>query len=551
MLNVTQRVCLVLTLAYSSAACQIVTGLDELEADGLGVAADGGGSAGAAKSMPQVSTRAGAGAGGGTSEHVRPMVPAVDGGDAGALPPQGGSPASVPPRVRDEDAGMIEVCSTRISYGSAWIRSSGHAESWDDVDGVVTWDGKCEIDASGNSVAQLSNGWRPFFAGPNSCVISLDVRGKCAPAGGCSTRVGYGGGWLRPEPHDASVDDIDGAVTTNGQCFQDVDSSYYLTLSNGFRPHFNSDLGKDSCGTSFRYSQCGELFANPVVAADCPDPSVLQDGDRYVLACTSERPEFPLQVSSDLVHWKPAGSIFGAANKPQWADSELWAPELQRVGGRYVAYYNARHRDGDFAIGVATASDVLGPYQDKGEPLLRQTHGVIEPHAFVAPDGTAYLAWKVNSSSGEPTQIRLQPLAADGLALMATPITVLSSSEPWEAGQVHAPWLSYSDGYYYLFYTGDVADKSAIGVARATALMGPYTKYPVPIVSSAGEWVGPATGSLVRSHGGNCALLFHAWTQGYVGQTPPGRQLLVTRVDWQDGWPSALGAPSSLSQPLP
>jgi hypothetical protein len=43
----------------------------------------------------------------------------------------------------DADAGD---CVTRITYGSAWIRSANHVDTWDEASGLVTWDGSCQID---------------------------------------------------------------------------------------------------------------------------------------------------------------------------------------------------------------------------------------------------------------------------------------------------------------------------------------------------------------------------------------------------------------------
>ncbi len=113
-------------------------------------------------------------------------------------------------------------------------------------------------------------------------------------------------------------------------------------------------MGTD-CPASLRYSQCAGLFANPIVDHDCPDPSVLHDGAQYVMACTSEGPEYPLLSSEDLVHWKARGSIFTATTKPAWAASDFWSPEIDRVGDRALCI-SARHQDGVLAIGVASSS---------------------------------------------------------------------------------------------------------------------------------------------------------------------------------------------------
>jgi hypothetical protein len=144
---------------------------------------------------------------------------------------------------------------TRITYGPAWIQPDGHTTNWDEVSAVVTWDGACELDSAGNSAATLSNGWKPFFQGKTACTIALDVRGSCKPNDGCATRVSYGSTWDAPADHPNHYDDVDGRVTSDGVCMTS-DQSSYVTLSNGWEPHFR---GANSCELALRYTQCGGL----------------------------------------------------------------------------------------------------------------------------------------------------------------------------------------------------------------------------------------------------------------------------------------------------
>jgi hypothetical protein len=90
-------------------------------------------------------------------------------------------------------------------------------------------------------------------------VIALDQRGACpsaAPA--CGTRISYGDTWLRAPNHAADYDDVAGRVTWDGICR----SNATAVLSNGWTPTFTS---ANACELSLRYTQCGGLYANPVV----------------------------------------------------------------------------------------------------------------------------------------------------------------------------------------------------------------------------------------------------------------------------------------------
>ena len=285
--------------------------------------------------------------------------------DAGPLD-EGGEGSDAPTAEGDADAqGDADAgpCTTRISYGAAWIAPPNHPANYDDAPGPVTWDGTCTTSA-GNSLATLSNGYRPYFTGPDACIVALDRRGTCGgvpPA--CSTRVTYGGGWVPPANHPASYDDVGGRVFSDGVCHESGAGSY-AALSNGWQPTFSS---KGGCGLSFEYTQCGGLYDNPVIPTDCPDPGVLLDNGTYYLSCTSgdAADAFPIYTSPDLVTWSAAGHIFPSARKPAWGMSDYWAPEIHRVGNAYVAYFSARkhrrnveHRRG---VGDRPARSLHGP----------------------------------------------------------------------------------------------------------------------------------------------------------------------------------------------
>lgn len=442
-------------------------------------------------------------------------------------------------------------CRTRVTYGSAWIHGADHPARFDDVDGVVTWDGTC-VDEGANSYATLSNGWKPYFGGHGGCVLALDQSGSCpsAPKANCTTRVTYGAAWIHGPGHAAQHDEVAGPVGWGGAC-ANTGSQSTATLTNGWTPYFS---GSNACSMSFRYEQCGGLYENAVVPTDCPDPGVLEDGPRYVMACTGGG--FPLRTSTDLVNWKNAGEIFPAGKAPKWAVSHFWAPEIHKVGTRYVAYFSAKYgADGSLAVGAATATDALGPYTDLGKPLVHDpSPGVIDAHEFTAPGGKHYLLWKVDGNAvGAKTPIRIQPLADDGVTLTGSPTTILTNDQSWEGGLVEGPWMIAHGGSFFLFYSanGYASTAYAIGVARASSPLGPFTKASGPIVGSNAWWSGPGHGSVIVGPRGDDVHVYHAWVAGKVG-APPGRGVLVDRITWgSDGWPHMSSAPTARSQPLP
>lgn len=452
------------------------------------------------------------------------------------------------------DAPVEEPCITRITYGASWVHGPDHPAQHDDARGVVTWDGSC-IDEGGNSYAVLSNGWRPYFEGRSACVIALDRRGACTPApSACSTRLTYGARWLHGPDHPAQHDDVRGVVTWDGAC-EGAGSNSRTTLSNGWAPHFE---GAGACAISLRYEQCGGLFTNPVIGVDCPDPGVVRDGSRYVLTCTSggAAAAFPIRTSSDLVHWEAAGHVFPAGTRPAWASGDFWAPEIHRVGDRWVAYYSARRAsDRRLVVGAATASSALGPYTDLGAPLVTgPSPGVIDAHYFEASDGRRFLTYKVDGNAvGARTPILLHELEADGVTLRGSAREILTNDRSWEGALVEGQWMIERGGTYYLFYSANsyASARYAVGVARSSSPTGPFVKAAAPILTSNTRWAGPGHGSIVIGPSGEWVHVYHAWVGGRVGDSP-GRLVLVDRIGWSaDGWPTMHAAPGALSQPLP
>jgi arabinan endo-1,5-alpha-L-arabinosidase len=461
-------------------------------------------------------------------------------------------------------------CSTRISYGATWIRPTGHTDNFDDVEGAVSWDGTCTDDGA-NSYALLSNGFKPYFTGNQACAIALVPTELCPTAGTCSTRITYAPTWAHPANHPAQYDDVDGRIFSDGSCTTSGSESI-ATLSNGWQPHFT---GADSCGMSFRWTNCAGIYENPVIPIDCPDPHVTYDdvGHQYGLVCTSGNASdaFPVYTSKDLVTWTLHGHIFSPSTKPAWAVSDFWAPEIHRMASQWVIYFTARGADGKLAIGAAYSDGALDNFVALPSPLIHSDSvGLID--ATVFGDGMKrYIVWKEDGNAqNQPTPIMAAELSANGMSVVGNATQLITNDQTWEGNLVEAPsFVRWDDGFYYLFYSGNAYydDRYAVGVAKASSPLGPYTKYAAnPILATSAEWVGP----------GHCAfafgptlyttseqqpigvwatdvyMIYHAWQAGHVNGPGDGRMVLVDQIQWgYDGWPHMVGAPSSTSRPSP
>jgi beta-xylosidase len=302
-------------------------------------------------------------------------------------------------------------------------------------------------------------------------------------------------------------------------------------------------------------------YLNPTVAFDCPDPGVLAVPDAedpgYYMVCTGG--SFPIRFSRDLVFWEDTGAVVLPDGKPSWAANggRNWAPELHRVGDRFVAYFTTVNGANQLCIGAAVADAITGPYVEQPGPLVEHAQGVIDATYFET-GGTGYLFYKIDGNAyGQPTPIFVRELAADGLSFAdgsAATQVLTNNPNSWEGGVVEAPWVVERDGFFYMFYSGNVYDyRYRTSVARATSLTGPWEKYGPPILENDGAWVGPGHGSVVTVDGADY-FAYHAWHNAGDGTNlgSAGRSGLLDRIDWVDGWPRiGDGTPGEGWQPWP
>jgi xylan 1,4-beta-xylosidase len=207
-------------------------------------------------------------------------------------------------------------------------------------------------------------------------------------------------------------------------------------------------------------------YTNPVLPGDYPDPSVIRVGDDYWATATSSEwgPQFPILHSRDLVNWEIVGSVFD--ERPKWATSNFWAPEIAAHNGRYFIYYVGRNQQGQLAVAVASADKPRGPYVDHGQ-LVSQQAGSIDGMAFTDQAGQRWLMWKEDGNSrNEPTPLWLQRLSDDGLKLVGGRSKILQNDAAWEGKVVEGPFVLFRNGWYYLFYAGGACLWARVYVQR-------------------------------------------------------------------------------------
>lgn len=286
-----------------------------------------------------------------------------------------------------------------------------------------------------------------------------------------------------------------------------------------------------------------EAYVNPVIDYSLPDPSVIRGDDGYYyLYATEDIRNLPIHRSKDLVRWEFVGTAFTDRTRPDFEpEGGIWAPDINKIDGRYVLYYSMSVWGGEWTcgIGCAVADSPAGPFADRGLLFRSNEIGVqnsIDPF-YIEDDGKAYLFW------GSFRGIYGIELTSDGLAVQPGEKPRQVAGTAYEGTYIHP-----KDGYYYLFASiGTCCEglKSTYTtvVGRSKHLFGPYlNKKGEPMMENRHEilihkndaFVGTGHNSeIVTDREGNDWTFYHAVSVRH----PEGRVLMLDRIRWRDGWP--------------
>ena len=314
-----------------------------------------------------------------------------------------------------------------------------------------------------------------------------------------------------------------------------------------------------------------QSYANPVLDADFPDPSVIRaaDGLHYAYATQGGDPVRNIQVarSADLVRWQVVGDALPV--KPAWArqTQDFWAPDVIHAGNRYFLYYSAKpdaaltDSKKGLCLGVATSDRPEGPFTDSGAPLhCGAGFENIDPHAFDDPaTGKRLLYW--GSGFGP---IRVRELAADRLRFLpgSREVALVDVVRTEDAGEyrrlVEGAWIVQRGGFTYLFFSGDncCGPKAhyAVMVARSRSATGPFEVRERPlylVLEGNAAWIAPGHNSVISDAAGQDWIFYHGVDARRPRSKPSDevntrRVMLLDRLVWRDGWPEIAGkSPSS------
>ncbi|MGI8908735.1 MAG: glycoside hydrolase family 43 protein [Candidatus Sumerlaeaceae bacterium] len=299
-------------------------------------------------------------------------------------------------------------------------------------------------------------------------------------------------------------------------------------------------------------AQTSAFYPNPLTQTDAADPSLLAHGNQLYLYSTGCMVRgggaYPISVTSreDRTSWTSVGGVFSKETFPQWTmvgRCKYWAPEVHRIAGQLVCYFSVWDQNERFCIGAATSDSPAGPFRDVGAPLVSNPeYGLIDAGYFHDPiTRRHWLMWKEDKNAltpQQPTNILIQELTSNGLAVKNEAVVLIANDQEWEHELVEAPSLIYRSPYYYLFYSanGFSSDLYGVGVARSTNVNGPYHKFNKnPILKSNKRFDGPGHQFLFEESPGVWTMFYHARDRASASRS---RLLMSDPVRWsKTGWP--------------
>lgn len=303
------------------------------------------------------------------------------------------------------------------------------------------------------------------------------------------------------------------------------------------------------------------------------DPSsIVKCKDEYWVFHTGRG--IPTFHSKDLVIWERGPAVFKTApewiakNVPENRNMSYWAPDIIKVGDRYLLYYSVSSMGKmTSAIGLAT-NPTLDPndpaYKWTDQGIVVQTHegqagdayNAIDPALFQDTDGSL---WMVFGSYWTGIKlIQLEPKTGKRIA-PDSPMHSLAYNESIEAAHI-----SRHGDYYFLFVNWGSCCRGPestynIRVGRSKTITGPYVdKAGVNMLKSGGSvflpnangpLIGPGHASTLKANGKDW------FTSCFEGDLRMGGKatLAIMPLSWTaDGWPEAtVNDPKSAALPEP
>ncbi|MCM1313352.1 MAG: family 43 glycosylhydrolase [Bacteroides sp.] len=299
--------------------------------------------------------------------------------------------------------------------------------------------------------------------------------------------------------------------------------------------------------------------ANP----DVHDPVMAYEDGVYYMFTTGFG--VGMMSSTDLINWKQEKSPLNPV--PEWAKTPVpsyqghtWAPDIIKVGDKWYLYYScSTFYQNISAIGVAV-NKTLNPdspdykWEDLGM-VIKSEPGVndwnaIDPNVIIDKKGNP---WMTFGSFWDG--IQLVKLKKDMKTPAGKPKTLARRRNSWSVAHnqptantnaIEAPFITFCDGYYYLFVSYDYCCKGLssnykIAVGRSKKVTGPYLDKNgkdmaltggTILVGESDSYAGVGHCSVYK-FGDKWYIAAHAYDKSNMGAS----KLFFREIRWENGWP--------------
>ena len=295
------------------------------------------------------------------------------------------------------------------------------------------------------------------------------------------------------------------------------------------------------------------------------DPSIFKDGEWYYTFSTDIKvggtPSAGIQVrkSKDLITWEYIGTALSSIPEDafDWTGAtNLWAPDVTKIGNTYYLYYSVSTFGSNQSwIGLATSSDIEGPWKDQGEVIKSETsdeYNAIDPAITYDKEGNLWMSYgsffggiyikQLNAETGKPIDSKAGKLIA--------------KRSPEAGSAIEGPYITYNEkeDKYYLFVSYDsLYEDYNVRVSRSDEIDGEYVDYNNNSMTDidlfayevgtkllggykfegSEGWIAPGHNSILNDDG-NYYIIHHA--RGEEDTNWP--YLHIRRILWSDdGWP--------------
>jgi arabinan endo-1,5-alpha-L-arabinosidase len=287
---------------------------------------------------------------------------------------------------------------------------------------------------------------------------------------------------------------------------------------------------------------------------EIPDPSIVKGDDGYLYVFSTGRTCLRSEDGCNFTVYTNE-----VIPTPTWATEiytdasgcGVWAPDVRKVGDKWIYYYAYAGWDKCVGIGYATADKISGPFTDQGKLFTYKDIGVsnaIDP-CFMEEDGHQYMIF------GSFANIYCVQLTDDGMGLEGgidyqKGHKILIASTAYEGSYV----FKKGDEYWIMLSAGTCCNgyesTYQVYAAHSSSLFGPYIDKKGAKMTDAGLhgslviWGGTGDGRLCTAPGHNSVYLDDAgdyWMYYHAYDDVDNfavRHLFMDKILWdKDGFP--------------